>query len=193
MEVITLSGSGEPTLALNLGEILQMAKQMTGRPTVVLTNGLLLGDAGVRADLAIADQIAIKIDAVTPDLLQRVNRPVQSLDLDQHWRDLEEFRQQYQGTLAIQTMLLSPWSESDQRAYIALMQRLAADEIQLNTPTRPKPLQHQLEARGNHPPEEPSYPTRLLKPVEPEVLQDFGDHIQAATGIPVRYPQVFKK
>ena len=39
VDILTLSGSGEPTLALNLGEILTSIQQCTRCPTLVLTNG----------------------------------------------------------------------------------------------------------------------------------------------------------
>ena len=42
VDIITLSGSGEPTLALNLKEILQETKNLTNKPILVLTNGTTL-------------------------------------------------------------------------------------------------------------------------------------------------------
>jgi hypothetical protein len=100
------------------------------------------------------------------------------------------FRQKYCGNLAIQTMLLSPWSELEQSLYIAEMQELAPDEIQLNIPTRPKPLTHQLDGRGNHEIALRPYRVKYLKPVSIEVLHAFGDRIESALGIPVRYAPV---
>lgn len=188
VDAITLSGSGEPTLALNLGEIVTQIQAVTGRPVGVLTNGSLLDQAEVRAELALPDQVAVKVDAIAGDKFRRVDRPVAGIELDTIWQGLAQFRQQYPGELAIQTMLLVPWSEAEQQEYITLMQRIHPDEIQLNTPTRPKPQSHQLDARGNHTDDTP-YPTHHLKCVSAEVLQQFGDRIHAATGIPVRYPQ----
>ncbi|MGB8699624.1 MAG: radical SAM protein, partial [Thermosynechococcaceae cyanobacterium] len=190
VDIVTLSGSGEPTLALNLGDILQTVKTTTAKPVAVLTNGTLLSDPTVRTDLAIADTIAVKLDAVTAQQWQRINRPVLDLRLTWILTGLKAFRQHYTGNLAIQTMVLAPWSELEQSLYIAEMEDLAPDEIQLNTPTRPKPLSHQLDGRGNHETELRSYPVRYLKPVSIEVLQAFGDRIQSALGIPVRYPPV---
>ncbi|MEB3337447.1 MAG: radical SAM protein [Leptolyngbyaceae bacterium] len=187
VNTITLSGSGEPTMAQNLGEILTMAKQMTAKPIGVLTNGSLLSDRAVREELAIADWVAVKVDAVFADSLRRINRPIPTLSPQEMWAGLLQFRQTYSGHLAIQTMLLSPWNNRDQTEYIQRMQALLPDEIQLNTPTRLRPLTHQLEARGNHSPKT-SYATRQLRRVQAEVLQVFGDRIQRAIGIPVRYP-----
>lgn len=187
VDAITLSGSGEPTLALNLAEIITQIKAVTGRSVGVLTNGSLLDQADVRAELALADQVAVKVDAITPDKFRRVDRPVTGIELEAIWQGLCQFRQHYRGELAIQTMLLTPWSEAEQQAYMTLMQQIRPDEIQLNTPTRPKPHSHELAARGNATDNLP-YPTQSLKCVSAEVLQQFGDRIFAATGIPVRYP-----
>jgi wyosine [tRNA(Phe)-imidazoG37] synthetase (radical SAM superfamily) len=191
VDVVTVSGSGEPTLALNLGSILSMIKSLTHRPTVVLTNGSLLADPIAQSALQFADCVAVKLDAIETKSFQRINRPAKTLGencLLQQWVGLEQFRQQYSGKLAIQTMLLEAWSATAQDRYIHLMQSLSPDEIQLNTPTRPKPLTHELEARGNHPIS--PFPARSLKPVSAEVLTIFADRIQAATGIPVRIPQM---
>lgn len=188
VDAITLSGSGEPTLALNLGEILVTVKAMTGRPVGVLTNGTTLSDPVVRAELAIADQVALKLDAVSPEALRRINRPVAGVDWPQLWQGMVQFRQQYGGHLAVQTMVLAPWSEAEQDEYVARIRALAPDEVQLNTPTRPRPLSHQLDARGNHLPEARPYPVRQLKCVDAATLRAFGDRITAQTQIAVKYP-----
>lgn len=185
VDVVTLSGSGEPTLALNLEEILVTSKTLIGRPTVVLTNSTLLRDATVRQALSCADIVAAKLDAVSSEQLQRVNRPVEGLDLPDILAGLEQFRGEYSGHFAIQTMLLTPWSEDMQAEYIRLMQQLKPDEIQLNTPTRPRPLNRQLETRGARGRSRP-YPTQMLKQVTHDVLQAFADRIQEATHIQVR-------
>jgi wyosine [tRNA(Phe)-imidazoG37] synthetase (radical SAM superfamily) len=189
VDIITLSGSGEPTLAVNLGNILTMLKKVTGKPIGVLTNGSLLNDPTVCAELAIADRVAVKVDAISTEQFRRINRPAGEVDLIGFWSGLEQFRQCYKGKLAIQTMLLSPWSDCDQTLYIGLMYLLQPDEIQLNTPTRPKPLKHQLAARGNYPPDALPYLAQCLKPVRAEVLKAFADRIQDTIGIPVHYPQ----
>jgi len=187
VDVITLSGSGEPTLALNLAEILATIKEGTHKSLVVLTNGTLLGDRDVQAALALTDQIAVKLDAVSSEQLQRVNRPVAELNLPEIWRGIEEFRANYPGKLAIQTMILTPWNDAAQSDYISRMTSLSPDEIQLNTPSRPKPLTHQLDARGNNQNEDCAYPVQTLRCIEENVLQAFADKIHRQTGIPVRW------
>lgn len=188
VDIITLSGSGEPTLALNLGEILQGVHQMTGKPTLVLTNGTLLSDATVRSELKLADQISVKLDGITEEQVRRVDRPVPGFNWQETWESLQQFRQEYSGILGIQTMILTPWNPQMKATYLKMMQNLQPDEIQLNTPTRPKPLQRQLDGRGNHSPREARpYAVQQLKCVEGRVLEEFAGEIETETGVPVRY------
>lgn len=185
VDIVTLSGSGEPTLALNLAEILETVKEITGRSVAVLTNSTLFGEAAVRQALETADIVAAKLDAVSQEQLRRINHPVMGIDWASIWSGLAEFRRQWSGKLAIQTMVLASWSVADQAQYIHLMQQLQPDEIQLNTPTRPRPRQRQLETRGN---DQLSCLDRMqiLKPVSGEILQTWARNITTATGIPTR-------
>ncbi len=188
-DVVTFSGSGEPTLAANLGELLAIAKTITGLPTVVLTNATLLGDPGVRAELQRADIVAVKCDGASEAQIRRVDRPVTGMDWQMLQQGMLAFRQTYRGRFTVQTMVLSRWSASDCDAFIAWMRALAPDEIQLNTPTRPRPLRHELAARGNAPQGAAlPYDTKPLKPVASEVLRSLAHHIEVETGIVVRCP-----
>lgn len=184
-DVVTFSGNGEPTLALNLADLVRETRALTGRRTVVLTNSSLLFDAQVRNDLANADMVCAKLDASSTAMLTRINRPVTGIHLSDILAGLDCFRQQYAGHLAIQTMMIASWDKASQDEYIHQMLRIQPDEIQLNTPTRPRSLQHQLEARGNHT-SNPSYASMTMRTVGADVLQAFAQRIEQETHIPVR-------
>lgn len=186
-DVITLSGSGEPTLALNLREILEGIADLTDLPKAVLTNGSLLWRPEVRDALEPAQIVAVKLDGITSDQVRRVNRPATGIELPRILAGIAQFRHDYSGRLAIQTMLLAPWSLEAQQEYIRVIRRLQPDEIQLNLPTRPRPLQFQHSARGDHRPDR-EYPTQSLKVMDPQSLREFADRIREGLQIPVRYP-----
>ncbi|MEO1094977.1 MAG: radical SAM protein [Cyanobacteria bacterium J06638_28] len=184
VDVVTLSGSGEPTLALNLGEVIQVIQTVTSLPVVVLTNGTLLGDRAVQQDLSTAAKVAIKLDAVSSEYWRTLNRPVAGLSLEALLEGIIAFRQRYAGHLAIQTMVMEPWSKSEERRYVALLEAIQPDEVQLNTPLRSRPIDHQIEARSNTP--DPAW--RHPQHVTLETLAVMGARLQAALTIPVRYP-----
>ncbi|WP_159788177.1 radical SAM protein [Sodalinema gerasimenkoae] len=187
VDIVTFSGSGEPTLAENLGEAIAAVKALTQKPVLVLSNATLLNQPEVRAALNQADRVSLKLDAPNPDLLRRINRPVEGVSWEAILEGLQRFRRDYPGIVDIQTMLLSPWKADEQQAYQELIAQLHPHEIQLNTPTRPKPVGHQLDGRGNHSQGDRPYAVRQLKSVSREVLQDVAEHLQQAIAIPVRY------
>ncbi|MCP3953611.1 MAG: radical SAM protein, partial [Desulfobacterales bacterium] len=65
-DYITFSGSGEPTLNRHIGEIIRFIQARDQQvPVAVLTNGTLLGDPGVRAELKEASVVIPSLDAAT--------------------------------------------------------------------------------------------------------------------------------
>ncbi|MBD2496421.1 radical SAM protein [Nostoc sp. FACHB-280] len=188
INVVTLSGSGEPTLALNLAEILTAVKTVAQKPVIVLTNSTLLGDDTVRSALKWADIVAVKLDAISSKQLQRVNQPVATIDLPNILTGIEQFRQEYKGYLAIQTMVLSLWKPEILQDYIQFIQHLLPDEIQLNTPSRPRVLVRQLDARGNNIKPSSNYICQQLRCVSHEQLSAIAQKIYNMTRIPVRCP-----
>jgi wyosine [tRNA(Phe)-imidazoG37] synthetase (radical SAM superfamily) len=182
-DIITLSGSGEPTLALNCGEVIEAIQAFTHKPVMVLTNGTLLYLPEVRRELLVADEVAIKLDAPDDDSLQQMNRPVGGITLEKIVEGAIAFRQQYQGKLAIQTMFM-PFNLKHVDALAALFNRIQPDEIQLNTPKRPYPLQWVLETRGNHT-GKADYPTTPLKTVSLEDAKALEQRLAEKTNIPI--------
>lgn len=186
MDVVTFSGSGEPTLASNLAAVIDLVRQRLHRPIVVLTNGTLLADRTVRQDLTGADIVAVKLDAVTAKQWQAMNQPVAGLHLEQILAGIMTFREHFEGHFAIQTMVMEPWAKIDEERYKAVIRALMPDEVQLNTPLRPRPLTRQVSARGNHE-GQPDQLWRQPRSVTPEVLADLGDRLQADLPLPVRH------
>jgi wyosine [tRNA(Phe)-imidazoG37] synthetase (radical SAM superfamily) len=148
-DVITFSGSGEPTLAANLGEVIEKIKQITHKPIVVLTNSTLLHDKEVRREISKADRVFCKLDAWCDDVLRRVNHPHEGISLESIVSGIAELRREFDGFLAIQTMILRPPNELETEKLAEVFQTIQPDEVQINLPTRPVPQEYFPETRGN--------------------------------------------
>jgi wyosine [tRNA(Phe)-imidazoG37] synthetase (radical SAM superfamily) len=148
-DVITFSGSGEPTLAANLGEVIERIKHITHKPVVVLTNSTLLQDKEVRQELLKADKIFCKLDAWSDDVLRRVDHPHEGISLESIISGIFELRREFDGFLALQTMILRPPNEFEIEKLAEIFHIINPDEVQLNLPTRPVPHEYFLETRGN--------------------------------------------
>lgn len=138
-DVITVAGSGEPTLYAGLGALITGIKGMTEIPVALLTNGALFHRADVRAEAARADIVLPSLDAGDQATFRRVNRPVSGLTLQKVVDGLATFRLEYRGQIWLEVMVLAGTTETPERvrAIAALAQRITPDRIQLNTPVRP--------------------------------------------------------
>ena len=147
-DIITLSGSGEPTLAANLGEIIHEIKSFTHKPIAVLTNATTLNVPEVRQELHEADKVFCKLDAADEKTFKVLNRPAPGITLQSVVEGIKKFRAEYSGWLAIQTMLMAlNYKEIDKLA--RLLDVIQPDEAQLNLPLRPVPREWAIEARAN--------------------------------------------
>lgn len=183
-DIVTFSGSGEPTLALNLGEAVREVKAFTGIVTHVLTNGTLLGDPAVRAELGGADRVSVKLDAADEETFRRVNRPAPGITLEAVVENTVRFREEYKGHLDSQVMFL-PANRHMAERLCDLLRRIRPDEVQLNTPKRAHPAAWFLETRGRY--DTSRAPAKLtpLRVIEPEEAEALERLIRERTGLPV--------
>jgi len=131
----TFSGMGEPTLASNLGEAIEMARSILGLPVAVLTNSSLMSREDVRQRLARADMVVAKLDAPNEELFSLVNRPAPGLRFDLTVDGIKRFRGIYRGKLALQVMFVQA-NEGSAQGIAELARSISPDEVQINTPLR---------------------------------------------------------
>jgi wyosine [tRNA(Phe)-imidazoG37] synthetase (radical SAM superfamily) len=138
----TFSGMGEPTLASNLGEAIELARSILDLPIAVLTNSSLMFRKDVRQRLVHADTVVAKLDVPNEELFTLVNRPAPGLHFDRIKDGIKLFRDRYRGKLALQIMFIEV--NKDYASEIAALARqVSPDEVQIDTPLRPskvKPL-----------------------------------------------------
>ena len=138
-DYITLSGSGEPTLNTNIGEIIRRIKEITSTPVAVLTNSSLLSLDEVRRDLSEADVVLPSLDAITPALFEYINRPHPSLRIEEIISGLIQFRKQYRGQIWLEILFCRGVNDDKEEIekLKEVIERIKPDRIQLNTPVRP--------------------------------------------------------
>jgi wyosine [tRNA(Phe)-imidazoG37] synthetase (radical SAM superfamily) len=180
--IVTLSGSGEPTLALNMGEVIREIKSLTNKPVLVLSNATTLNDADVRLDIGAADRIFCKLDAADEEGFRKISRPVEGLTLGSVVAGIRSLRAEYGGHLAIQTML-TPRLVRHHEEFARIVSEIQPDEVQLNRPSRLVPHDWFLEARGNLP--AGSLGGVQLRQVSAEDAARFERALQDATGVKV--------
>ena len=106
IDYLTFVPDGEPTLDIALGECIDALRDLD-IPIAVITNGTLLWRRDVRARLAHADLVSVKVDTVYEDAWRRVNLPHPDLSLDKILQGIREFAAGFGGPLITDTMLIA--------------------------------------------------------------------------------------
>ncbi len=150
-DVITFSGSGEPTLALNIKEVISEIQSITNhsKPVVILTNGTLLNNPAVLNDVINADVISVKLDAPDEETLQAINRPASTVHLKDIVSGVKKLKQEFKGKVQLQIMFM-PQNKNKIDELAKLINEIKPDEVALNTPTRPYPNGWDIITRGAH-------------------------------------------
>ncbi|MEW6100786.1 MAG: radical SAM protein [Candidatus Omnitrophota bacterium] len=138
LNYLTLSGLGEPTLNIKIGEVLERIKLITKIPIAVITNASFLKESDVRLSLLNASLIVPSLDAVSPKIFQRINRPHQKINIEEIINGLIALRKEFKGQIWLEVMLVSGIND-DLRHIKKLkeaIEEISPDKIQLNSPVR---------------------------------------------------------
>ncbi len=138
VDYLTIVSQGEPTLDDHLAELVSGLKSL-GWPVAVITNASLLWNESVRHDVANADFVSIKVDAVSQSVWKTINRPVRDLSLEKIKYGIRQFRHEYKGTLVTETMLIEKINddENELKAIADFLTDIQPQTAYLAVPTRP--------------------------------------------------------
>ena len=141
IDYLSFVPDGEPTLDLELGDKIRQLKPL-GIPIAVISNASLIWQEKVRNDLRWADWVSVKIDAMTPSLWRRIDRPHRSLQLKKILEGIKNFSQEFKGDLTTETMLVR--NRNDQKEELhqiaEFISNLTIHRSYLSIPTRPPAL-----------------------------------------------------
>lgn len=139
IDYVTLSGSGEPTLHSQLGEVIARIKRITHIPVAVLTNGALFSDRDVRRDCVLADVVLPTLTAANATFFTRIHRPPPDIAFPAVLEGLYAFRKEFGGQLWVEVFLVQGINDSP--AHILRLKEIIAQlephRIHLNTVVRP--------------------------------------------------------
>lgn len=138
IDYLTLVADGEPTLDINLEEILNKLKSLNYK-VAVITNSSLLDDPKVRKELLTADLISVKVDSVNRKIWSKIDRPHGKIDLDLIMEGIEILRKEFKGIFLTETMLVNDLNTktADLTKTAEYIGKLDPDIAYLSIPTRP--------------------------------------------------------
>jgi wyosine [tRNA(Phe)-imidazoG37] synthetase (radical SAM superfamily) len=136
---LSLTGSGESTLHSQIRSVIEGIKTITSIPVAVLTNGSLLYEELVRQDILRADVVLPSLDAVSPEVFMRINRPRPGFSIEKVIEGLVEFRKVYKGQIWLEILFCKDVNDGKEELLRMkkVIDRIRPDHIHINTVVRP--------------------------------------------------------
>ena len=139
-DYITFSGSGEPTLSLDLGNISKAIKEdlkYQGK-ICLITNSLLLADENLMKELEYIDLIVPTLNTLTQDIFEKIVRPDYRTSVEEIRKGFINLnKSNYKGKIWIEIFILENINDSDKNfvdiANFLKSENIRYDKIQLNT------------------------------------------------------------
>ncbi|HHX96780.1 MAG TPA: radical SAM protein [Clostridia bacterium] len=137
-DVVTIVGEGEPTLYLEIEELIKALKKHTNKPVAVITNGSLLVDREIKKALKLADLVLPSLDAYDETSFRQINRPFGKIKFKEVYEGLVSFSREYHGQLWLEVMLIEGlYDEGALLKLKELLKEINYHKLYLNTPVRP--------------------------------------------------------
>ncbi len=139
-DYITFSGSGEPTLSLDLGNISKAIKEnlkYQGK-ICLITNSLLLADENLMKELEYIDLIVPTLNTLTQDIFEKIVRPDYRTSVEEIRKGFINLnKSNYKGKIWIEIFILENINDNDKNfvdiANFLKSENIRYDKIQLNT------------------------------------------------------------
>ena len=139
-DYVTFSGSGEPTLSLDLGNISKAIKEDLKYKVEIclITNSLLLANQEVIKELEYIDLIVPTLNTLKQDIFEKIVRPDYRTSVDEIKKGFINLnKSNYKGKIWIEIFILENINDSEENfieiANFLNSENIRYDKIQLNT------------------------------------------------------------
>ena len=140
IDVITVTANGEPTLYPHLEALLERIDAIKGETqTLILTNSAALTDPGIYRTLLKFDRVKLSLDAVTPKVFKKIDRPHEGIDVAAIADALKRFSCDFRGQLYIEVLFVHGLNDTPEEiaALNAVLRDVACERIDIGTIDRP--------------------------------------------------------
>lgn len=139
-DVITLTANGEPTLYPYLDELIEKIDRIKeDKQTLILTNSATLSDEKTYQSLLKLDQVKLSLDAVSPEVFEKIDRPHKGIDLSRLVQSVISFSHEFTGRLFIEVLFVKALNDTKEEinAINRVLEQIECERIDLGTIDRP--------------------------------------------------------
>lgn len=134
-DYITFSGSGEPTLNKDIGEIAKWIKDNYKVKIALISNSTLFYKDEVIKSLENIDLVIPTLNSVTDEVFNQINRPSDKNSLSNIKEGLERLSLEYKGEIYLEFFIIEGLNDTklELEKYIEFLKRIRFTKLQINT------------------------------------------------------------
>ncbi len=138
VDYLTLVPEGEPALDSNLKSLITTLKRLH-YPVAVISNASLIHRKEIQEAFATADWISLKLDSTNETVWRKINRPHPKLNFKSILNGIMEFKNQFQGKLVTETMLVEGINDGNEQIkdVLSFLKTLKPSRAYFSIPLRP--------------------------------------------------------
>jgi len=135
-DVLTITSNGEPTLYPYLDELVE---GLSKHKLLILSNSSTIGDKKIQKTLTKFDIVKLSLDAVTPKIFKKIDRPDKSIGIDNIIKGMIEFRNVYSGELIIEILVVKGINDKEEEFenLNKVLEKIKPDRVDISTIDRP--------------------------------------------------------
>lgn len=140
IDVITVTANGEPTLYPYLNQLVERIDTIKGKiKTLILTNSATLSDPEVFKTVLKFDQVKLSLDAITPEIFQKIDRPDKGIEIGTIADAIKAFSKVFQGKLFIEILFVHGLNDTTEeiKALNDILLQIHTYRIDIGTIDRP--------------------------------------------------------
>ncbi|MDR0408114.1 MAG: radical SAM protein [Campylobacteraceae bacterium] len=140
IDVITITANGEPALYPSLKELISAINFLKGgKKLLILSNAACIHDKNVQNALLDIDIVKLSLDTVIPSTFKKLNRPHNSVSLEQILKGMKEFGEVFKNELALEILVVENFNDTRDE-FIALnhvINEIKPSRVDISTIDRP--------------------------------------------------------
>ncbi|MGD9654991.1 MAG: radical SAM protein [Sulfuricurvum sp.] len=140
IDVITITANGEPTMYPDLEPLIEQINTFKGsKETLILSNSASLSDEKVSHTLLKFDQVKLSLDAATPEIFAKIDRPAEGIEIAMIIQSIIRFSHRFGGKLFLEILFVKGVNDAPTEIAAlnhALLQ-IKCDRIDIGTVDRP--------------------------------------------------------
>lgn len=140
IDVITITANGEPTMYPHLTKLIEQLDTIKDSiQTLILSNSACLSDPTVFDTLLKLDQVKLSLDAATPAVFKKIDRPDEGIEIGTIIESITRFSNLFEGKLFIEILFVKGVNDTAEevKALNSALLSIHCERIDIGTIDRP--------------------------------------------------------